>query len=190
MQRWTQSTIRSSSLARLVLGKPLLLLVLLAITLPTCTVKQQASREPLVIRCLRNLERLTCRSYFFKGIETTLVYWPVKLKKSGKVLFFRLQLWDCGENALRRFDHLLPVSTKKHSTETDPCCHTALVHLKKKNPLFFSPARSRWMLFFSSSPSLIEHRLMTCQIRLPSGPRGLGGTLSNWWLAPSILLCV
>ncbi|XP_020558646.1 REM2- and Rab-like small GTPase 1 isoform X2 [Oryzias latipes] len=42
------------------------------------------------------------------GIETTVVYWPAKLRDSGRVLFFRLQLWDCGENALRRFDHLLP----------------------------------------------------------------------------------
>ncbi|TKS71305.1 REM2- and [Collichthys lucidus] len=42
------------------------------------------------------------------GIETTVVYWPAKLRESGRVLFFRLQLWDCGENALRRFDHLLP----------------------------------------------------------------------------------
>ncbi|XP_020484697.1 ciliogenesis and planar polarity effector 2 [Labrus bergylta] len=46
--------------------------------------------------------------YETTGIETTVVYWPVKLKDSGRVLFFRLQLWDCGENALRRFDHLLP----------------------------------------------------------------------------------
>uniref|UniRef100_A0A1A8GBV5 Ciliogenesis and planar polarity effector 2 n=1 Tax=Nothobranchius korthausae TaxID=1143690 RepID=A0A1A8GBV5_9TELE len=42
------------------------------------------------------------------GIETTVVYWPVKLRENGRVLFFRLQFWDCGENALRRFDHLLP----------------------------------------------------------------------------------
>ncbi|XP_058488543.1 ciliogenesis and planar polarity effector 2 [Solea solea] len=46
--------------------------------------------------------------YETTGIETSVVYWPVKLKDSGRVLFFRLQLWDCGENALRRFDHLLP----------------------------------------------------------------------------------
>lgn len=46
--------------------------------------------------------------YEATGIETTMVYWPVKLRESGRVLFFRLQLWDCGENALRRFDHLLP----------------------------------------------------------------------------------
>ncbi|KAM6927214.1 ciliogenesis and planar polarity effector 2 [Xenentodon cancila] len=42
------------------------------------------------------------------GIETTVVHWPVKLRESSRVVFFRLQLWDCGENALRRFDHLLP----------------------------------------------------------------------------------
>eukprot|EP00066_Takifugu_rubripes_P007703 XP_003973425.1 PREDICTED: REM2- and Rab-like small GTPase 1 [Takifugu rubripes] len=46
--------------------------------------------------------------YETKGIETTMVYWPVKLREGGKVLFFCLQLWDCGENALRRFDHFLP----------------------------------------------------------------------------------
>ncbi|KAJ7998460.1 hypothetical protein DPEC_G00205170 [Dallia pectoralis] len=46
--------------------------------------------------------------YETTGIETTVVYWPVRLRESGRVLFFRLQLWDCGENALRRFDHLLP----------------------------------------------------------------------------------
>ncbi|KAM9860306.1 ciliogenesis and planar polarity effector 2 [Aulostomus maculatus] len=46
--------------------------------------------------------------YETTGIETSVVYWPVKLRDTGRVLFFRLQLWDCGENALRRFDHLLP----------------------------------------------------------------------------------
>lgn len=50
--------------------------------------------------------------FMVQGIQTTVVYWPVKLRESGKVLFFRLQLWDCGENALRRFDHLFPVCIK------------------------------------------------------------------------------
>uniref|UniRef100_A0A8C9YPA3 Ciliogenesis and planar polarity effector 2 n=1 Tax=Sander lucioperca TaxID=283035 RepID=A0A8C9YPA3_SANLU len=45
--------------------------------------------------------------YETTGIEMTMVYWPVKLRENGRVLFFRLQLWDCGENVLRRFDHLL-----------------------------------------------------------------------------------
>ncbi|XP_029007894.1 ciliogenesis and planar polarity effector 2 isoform X2 [Betta splendens] len=57
--------------------------------------------------------RLTGRNipnvhYETTGVETTVVFWPVKLRDSGRVLFLRLQLWDCGENALRRFDHLLP----------------------------------------------------------------------------------
>uniref|UniRef100_A0A3B3ZXP5 Ciliogenesis and planar polarity effector 2 n=1 Tax=Periophthalmus magnuspinnatus TaxID=409849 RepID=A0A3B3ZXP5_9GOBI len=51
------------------------------------------------------------------GIETTIVYWPVKIKESGRVLFFRLQLWDCGENALKRFDHMLPVSFCKEQVD-------------------------------------------------------------------------
>ncbi|XP_028303267.1 ciliogenesis and planar polarity effector 2 [Gouania willdenowi] len=46
--------------------------------------------------------------YETTGIETTIVYWPVKLQGSGRVLFFCLQFWDCGDNVLRRFDHLLP----------------------------------------------------------------------------------
>ncbi|KAK0135902.1 REM2- and Rab-like small GTPase 1 [Merluccius polli] len=46
--------------------------------------------------------------YETTGIETIVLYWPVKLRENGRVLFFRLQLWDCGENALRRFDHLIP----------------------------------------------------------------------------------
>lgn len=45
------------------------------------------------------------------GIETTVVFWPVRLKESGRVLFFRFELWDCGESAMRRFDHMLLVSS-------------------------------------------------------------------------------
>lgn len=71
------------------------------------------------------------------------MYWPVKLRNSGKVLFFRLQLWDCGENALRRFDHLFPVSTKKLSINTDTCFHTALVHLKIKKSLVFQSCQEQ-----------------------------------------------
>ncbi|XP_033989086.1 ciliogenesis and planar polarity effector 2-like [Trematomus bernacchii] len=54
--------------------------------------------------------------YETTGIETTVVYWPVKLRENGRVLFFRLQRWDCGENALRRFDHLLPACKEQVDT--------------------------------------------------------------------------
>ncbi|KAL2090915.1 hypothetical protein ACEWY4_013178 [Coilia grayii] len=51
--------------------------------------------------------------YETTGIETTAVFWPVKLKDNGQVLFFKFHFWDCGENALRRFDHLLPSCKEK-----------------------------------------------------------------------------
>ncbi|XP_066521828.1 ciliogenesis and planar polarity effector 2 isoform X2 [Hoplias malabaricus] len=46
--------------------------------------------------------------YETTGMETSVVFWPVKMRESGRVLFFHFQLWDCGENAMRRFDHMLP----------------------------------------------------------------------------------
>lgn len=46
--------------------------------------------------------------YETTGIETTVMFWPVKLRENGRILFFKFVFWDCGENSLRRFDHLLP----------------------------------------------------------------------------------
>ncbi|XP_017334731.1 ciliogenesis and planar polarity effector 2 [Ictalurus punctatus] len=51
--------------------------------------------------------------YETTGMETCGVFWPVKLRESGRMLFFHFQLWDCGESAMRRFDHMLP-SCKEH----------------------------------------------------------------------------
>ncbi|XP_076870533.1 ciliogenesis and planar polarity effector 2 isoform X2 [Brachyhypopomus gauderio] len=51
--------------------------------------------------------------YETTGMETSVVFWPVKLRETGRVLFFHFQLWDCGENVMRRFDHMLP-SCKEH----------------------------------------------------------------------------
>lgn len=47
---------------------------------------------------------------FSTGIQTTVVFWPAKLKASGRVVMFRFEFWDCGESALKKFDHILPVS--------------------------------------------------------------------------------
>ena len=33
-----------------------------------------------------------------------------QLKESQKVVMFKFQFWDCGEHAIRKYDHLLPVS--------------------------------------------------------------------------------
>ncbi|XP_077168840.1 ciliogenesis and planar polarity effector 2 isoform X1 [Paroedura picta] len=47
------------------------------------------------------------------GIETTTVYWPAKLRESGRPLFFKFTFWDSGESVLKKFDHILPACTEK-----------------------------------------------------------------------------
>ncbi|XP_035317593.1 ciliogenesis and planar polarity effector 2 isoform X1 [Cricetulus griseus] len=42
------------------------------------------------------------------GIQTTVVFWPAKLRASDRVVMFRFEFWDCGEAALKKFDHMLP----------------------------------------------------------------------------------
>ncbi|KAM6241060.1 ciliogenesis and planar polarity effector 2 [Porphyrio hochstetteri] len=42
------------------------------------------------------------------GIEATTVFWPAKPQASGRPVIFQLQLWDCGDGALKKFEHLLP----------------------------------------------------------------------------------
>ncbi|XP_037737145.1 ciliogenesis and planar polarity effector 2 isoform X1 [Chelonia mydas] len=47
------------------------------------------------------------------GIQKTTVYWPAKLRDSGRALIFRFHFWDCGEAALKKFDHILPACKEK-----------------------------------------------------------------------------
>ncbi|XP_014807351.1 PREDICTED: REM2- and Rab-like small GTPase 1 [Calidris pugnax] len=42
------------------------------------------------------------------GIEATTVYWPAKLRATGRPVIFQLHFWDCGDGALKKFEHLLP----------------------------------------------------------------------------------
>ncbi|KAM6046279.1 ciliogenesis and planar polarity effector 2 [Chlamydotis macqueenii] len=42
------------------------------------------------------------------GIEVTTVYWPAKPRASGRPVIFQLHFWDCGDGALKKFEHLLP----------------------------------------------------------------------------------
>nr|XP_025134671.1 REM2- and Rab-like small GTPase 1 isoform X2 [Bubalus bubalis] len=42
------------------------------------------------------------------GIQTTVVFWPAKLQASDHVVMFRFEFWDCGESALKKFEHMLP----------------------------------------------------------------------------------
>ncbi|XP_077007277.1 ciliogenesis and planar polarity effector 2 [Tamandua tetradactyla] len=47
------------------------------------------------------------------GIQTTVVFWPAKLQASNRVVMFRFEFWDCGEPALKKFDHMLPACKEK-----------------------------------------------------------------------------
>jgi len=47
------------------------------------------------------------------GIQKSTVYWPAKIVDVGRVLLFRLHLWDAGDNAINKFDHLLPAIKEK-----------------------------------------------------------------------------
>lgn len=147
------------------------------------------------------------------GIETTVVFWPVKLKENGRVLFFKFIFWDCGENSLRRFDHLLPVGlTLLHTAvlsffvlciwfvadilalhRLQFCFHVdvfllflwfLLVILTKY--LFLSHVRSKQMQYCFYSPSRTMPPLKIYQTRYPEYLIPLIKLL-NWSWAQSIL---
>ncbi|KAJ8021463.1 REM2- and Rab-like small GTPase 1 [Holothuria leucospilota] len=42
------------------------------------------------------------------GIISSVAYWPVKLKVTGKVFLLRLQFWDAGDNIAKKYDHIHP----------------------------------------------------------------------------------
>jgi len=41
------------------------------------------------------------------GVRTTQVYWPARV--AAKLVLFRLQLWDAGDAAVRKYGHVYPV---------------------------------------------------------------------------------
>ncbi|XP_075293479.1 ciliogenesis and planar polarity effector 2 isoform X2 [Opisthocomus hoazin] len=42
------------------------------------------------------------------GIEASTVFWPAKPRASDRPVIFQLHFWDCGDGALKKFEHLLP----------------------------------------------------------------------------------
>jgi len=40
------------------------------------------------------------------GLRVTTVYWPAKIHKN--ILLFKLNIWDCGEGAVKKYGHLFP----------------------------------------------------------------------------------
>ncbi|XP_046403433.1 ciliogenesis and planar polarity effector 2-like [Ischnura elegans] len=45
------------------------------------------------------------------GIRKTNIYWPAKIW--DKVILFKLQFWDAGENSIKKYSHILPVCKDK-----------------------------------------------------------------------------
>ncbi|KAH9494881.1 Cilioproteinsis and planar polarity effector 2 [Bulinus truncatus] len=42
------------------------------------------------------------------GIQVTKMYWPVKIAHLNKAVLMNLELWDTGEIAVKKFDHISP----------------------------------------------------------------------------------
>lgn len=42
------------------------------------------------------------------GIQCCTVYWPMKI--GNRLILFRLEVWDAGDNSVKRYNHVLPVS--------------------------------------------------------------------------------
>lgn len=41
------------------------------------------------------------------GIRKSNIFWPVKIW--DKIILFKLQFWDAGDNSIKRYSHILPV---------------------------------------------------------------------------------
>ena len=63
--------------------------------------------ETLFCGCLR-IVFADC--FVATGLQTTHLYWPGRIRHLGKTVLFNLHLFDAGETALKRYDHILPVS--------------------------------------------------------------------------------
>ncbi|ESO85193.1 hypothetical protein LOTGIDRAFT_130892 [Lottia gigantea] len=47
------------------------------------------------------------------GVQVSTVYWPARITGLNRIIMFKLQLWDAGENSLKKFDHILNACTEK-----------------------------------------------------------------------------
>ena len=41
------------------------------------------------------------------GIRKSNIFWPVKIW--DKIILFKLQFWDAGDNSIKKYSHILPV---------------------------------------------------------------------------------
>jgi len=72
------------------------------------------------------------------GLRVTTTYWPAKIQKN--IVLFKLNIWDCGEGAVKKYGHLFPA-----------CKEGALGVL----PVFSFTDRSSW----EDIPDLIQRNV-------------------------------
>jgi GTPase SAR1 family protein len=55
------------------------------------------------------LHGIKCPSTYVEtaGIRKSNIYWPVKIW--DKIILFKLQFWDAGDNSIKKYSHILPV---------------------------------------------------------------------------------
>lgn len=62
---------------------------------------------------IARLAGLKCSSSYYEtaGIQKTNVYWPVKIWE--KIIMFKLQFWESGENSIKKYSHILSACQSK-----------------------------------------------------------------------------
>ena len=70
-----------------------------------------------LIRALMGKEFSTTNVQPTIGIQTTNIYWPVRVNQPSKPVFiFRFDFWDVGHTSSTRFDYIDKVKTNYFST--------------------------------------------------------------------------
>lgn len=70
--------------------------------------KSGVGKTSLVSLLSNQKEYLSCQSET-PGIRVTTVFWPAKIRE--QIFLFHLDLWDAGETATKKYNHILPVTT-------------------------------------------------------------------------------
>lgn len=56
---------------------------------------------------LAGLPGWNCQQGESPGVRSTIVYWPARVQ--GKLVLFKLNIWDAGDSAVRKYGHVYPV---------------------------------------------------------------------------------
>ena len=66
-----------------------------------------------LVSLLSNQRELVTVTGETPGVRVTTVYWPVKVEE--RLILFHLELWDSGESATKKYNHILPVCKQNAS---------------------------------------------------------------------------